>query len=253
LILFLCQHVRNPTRDKNILDLVITTDPGMVENVEIKEHLGNGDHNIITWNLICNVCINTNKQPYRKYYKADYDKMRKWFSDLNWNEEFKNLKLNEKWERFCSLIKVAISKYVPLGYNASKKCPKWMNRKAKSARNCKSKLWIKYRQSKSYNDLVEYKRAQNKAVKEYRKAKKQFEKKMAKDIKCNPKSFYSYVRSKSRVKEVVGPLKNRDGNVVSDNAEMCRILNDYFGTVFTDEKDITNMPEVKCKFTEAEN
>ena len=33
-----------------------------------------------------------------------------------------------------------------------------------------------YRESRAYIDLVEYKKAQNKAVTEYRKAKKKFEK-----------------------------------------------------------------------------
>ena len=37
-------------------------------------------------------------------------------------------------------------------------------------------------ESRSYNDLIAYRRAQNKAVKEYRKAKKKFEKKLAKNI-----------------------------------------------------------------------
>ena len=47
-------------------------------------------------------------------------------------------------------------------------------------------------------------RDQRKAVEEYKKAKKQFERILAKDTKTNPKSFYAYVRSK--VKDSVGPL-----------------------------------------------
>jgi len=39
------------------------------------------------------------------------------------------------------------------------------------------------RQSKSYNDLVKYKIAQNKAVQEYRKAEQKFERKLAIDFK----------------------------------------------------------------------
>jgi hypothetical protein len=49
---------------------------------------------------------------------------------------------------------------------------------AKAARNQKSKMWIKYRNSRQYKDLVEYKKVQNKAVKEYRKAKRNFERKL---------------------------------------------------------------------------
>jgi len=43
-------------------------------------------------------------------------------------------------------------------------------------------MWVRYRQSRTYNDSIEYKIAQNKAVKEYRNANRQFEKKLAKEI-----------------------------------------------------------------------
>jgi myo-inositol-1-phosphate synthase len=68
---------------------------------------------------------------------------------------------------------------------------------------------------------VEYKKAQNKAVAEYRRAKKKFEKWLAHNVKKNPKSFYAYVRSKTKVKDAVGPLLNSDGNYVSDYEAMC--------------------------------
>jgi hypothetical protein len=80
--------------------------------------------------------------------------------------------------------------------------------------------------------------AQNKAVKEYRKAKRQFEKKLAKDIKSNPKSFYAYVRSKTKVKDVVGPLKDSNNQLISDNGLVCELPNEYFGTVFTSKAAI---------------
>ena len=47
-------------------------------------------------------------------------------------------------------------------------------------------MWIRYRESQSYKDLVEYRIAQNKAVNEYRKAKREFERNLAKNIKSNP-------------------------------------------------------------------
>ena len=108
----------------------------------------------------------------------------------------------------------------------SNKNPCWMNRAASSARKYKSRMWIRFRESQSFNDLVEYKIAQNKAVKEYRKAKKEFERNLVKNIKSNPRSFYAYVRSKTKVKEVVGPIKDINDQFVSDNGVMCEILNE---------------------------
>src|SRR5271170_3395279 len=77
-----------------------------------------------------------------------------------------------------------------------KKFLQWMTKEAKRACKNKSTMWRRYRLSKSYNDHVEYKRALNKSTYEYRKAKNNFELKLAGEIKVNPKSFYAYVRSK---------------------------------------------------------
>ena len=38
----------------------------MVTDVEVLDHLGNSDHNIIVWDLVCNVRIGKSKIPYRQ-------------------------------------------------------------------------------------------------------------------------------------------------------------------------------------------
>jgi hypothetical protein len=59
-------------------------------------------------------------------------------------------------------------------------------------------------------------------------------------VKSNPKSFYAYVRSKTSVKEVVGPLRDRDGKLVMESEGMCNTLNDFFASVFTKERQDRN-------------
>ena len=151
---YLFQHVKVPTRDKNVLDLVITSDENMIGKIEVLEHLGNSDHNIIVWRLNCNMPFEKNKGKFRQFYKADYNGMREWLKGINWVIEFADLNVHDVWQRFCSIIDSAISKFVPLGHVKSKKYPRWMNRAAKSARHYKSKMWIRYRESKTYNDYV---------------------------------------------------------------------------------------------------
>lgn len=47
--LFLTQHVFVPTRGDSILDLVFSSEPGMVEDVNVMERFGTSDHNIVTF------------------------------------------------------------------------------------------------------------------------------------------------------------------------------------------------------------
>ena len=84
----------------------------------------------------------------------------------------------------------------------------------------------------------------NNVVKEIRKAKNTFEKKLVNSIKRNPKSFYSYVRSRCKTKDKVGPLKDENGKLVLDDKDRAQLLNTFFSSVFTKE-NMTQIPEVK--------
>ena len=68
-----------------------------------------------------------------------------------------------------------------------------------------------------------------------RKARNIFEQKLAADVRNNPKSFYRYVRTKTKSKDRVGPLKDSAGNLIEDNNRMCDTLNNFFVSVFTQE------------------
>jgi hypothetical protein len=48
-------------------------------------------------------------------------------------------------------------------------------------------------------------------------SKRAFERKLAKDIKVNLRSFHAYVGSKTKVRDAVGPLVNSDGIKESDH------------------------------------
>ena len=72
-----------------------------------------------------------------------------------------------------------------------------------------------------------------------RKAKKKFEKNLAKDARKNPKAFYSYLKSETANRQSVGPLKVNDA-IVTDDEKQAEILNQFFTSVFTQE-DLDNL------------
>jgi len=88
----------------------------------------------------------------------------------------------------------------------------------------KHKLWKKWRESHNNNDALEYKKQAKRASKAVRLAKKDFERKIAKNTKSDSKSFYKYVRSKTRVKSRVGPFMDNQGNVVAGDHDMSEML-----------------------------
>ena len=96
-------------------------------------------------------------------------------------------------------------------------------------------MWRVYRRTRKDEDFANYKEALNLATTEIRKCKRTVEKKLAGNIKNDNKSFYAYVRSKQKVRDKVGPLKNNRGNIISDGFQIAEVLNEYFCSVFTTE------------------
>ena len=98
---YLYQHVRQPTRLNIILDLVISSNENTVNDVQVLEHLGNIDHSILLWNLICDVGLTRNQKPTRKYHKADYELMREWLTSIDWNKECEEIAVEDMWQKFA--------------------------------------------------------------------------------------------------------------------------------------------------------
>jgi hypothetical protein len=89
---YLCQHVDMPTRDKNCLDLVFTTEQSMVENLRVVEHFSTSDHNIVTWDLLTDIEVNESVGYKYCFYKADYSHMSTFLADQDWKLLFDNKK-----------------------------------------------------------------------------------------------------------------------------------------------------------------
>ena len=62
---FLTQLINTPTRNDNILDLVLSTNPDIIYDLEI--HPGMSDHNAITYQV--NLSVKRQKKPDRYVYQ----------------------------------------------------------------------------------------------------------------------------------------------------------------------------------------
>ena len=99
----------------------------------------------------------------------------------------------------------------------------------------KHNLWKRYQQTKSFQDFEEYKRQEKKTQKEIRRSKRKFERKLSRAKGKGNRLFNSYIRSKTKSRSTIGPLKNKEGVSITDDYGMAEILNDFFASVFTDE------------------
>ena len=73
------------------------------------------------------------------------------------------------------------------------------------------------------------------------------QRKLADNIKKDTKSFYAYVRRRAKAKINVGPLVNKDGEVISLAEDMSEEFNKFFISVFTKEGN-ESIPEAEWMY-----
>jgi len=75
-----------------------------------------------------------------------------------------------------------------------------------------------------------------------RKLKSEYENSIARNMKSNPKTYWSYVNSKTKTKTSLPTLISHDGTEASSDADKATVLNQFFCSVFTKES-LHNIPE----------
>ena len=130
-------------------------------------------------------------------------------------------------------------KYVPVKKGGGSKKAVWMTFRAKRAVINKRKVFARHKDS----DHPSCREANKKAAREIRSAKLNYEKKLVENVKFDAKSFYAYVRSKSKSRAGIGVLSRDDGGRVESPEKVAEEFNVYFSSVFSME-DLGSVPEV---------
>ena len=235
------QHVDFPTRENNILDLIFTSEPDMVEESQVCGKLGDSDHDMIIAHLTLSVAKMDNHRRVPIFQRMKRNRLRRILQNADWDSLLSG-DTEGAWAAFKQFYNEAVESCLPYKTIGEKKKPMWMTRRAQKLVAKKKKLWRRYRQS-GRRELFERFQEINQESKEViRRDKEDFENKMARKIKEDPKTFFAYVRGSQRTRAVVGYLKREDGSLTSTDGETAELLNQQFSSVFTRE-DVTTIPE----------
>jgi len=99
----LYQHVCGPTRYRpnaipHILDLVLTNEENMVNNLQYLPGLGLSDHVCLRFNLTCYSMSSTYSKLYFDLRSADFIKMRHLLGEIDWHTNLQSLNTLEAWD-----------------------------------------------------------------------------------------------------------------------------------------------------------
>ena len=163
----------------------------------------------------------------------------------------KNHTATECWNILRGELDSAIDSFVPMKKQGKRSKKKHLSKEAFRKIRHKKNIWRVYKHTGNDQDYVVYKEALNAATNEIRKSKRNFELKLAQNIKSDSKSFYAYERSKQNVRDKVGPLEDNAGDKITEGILMAEELNMHFSSVFT-RKDTSSLPLPETKFNGSE-
>ena len=172
------------------------------------------------------------------FNKGDYKMMNKELSLINWEVLFTEKSLDECVEIFYKEIERLSDTHIPKKkYYKKSTQPPWMNRKAKKCIRKKYCAWNRYQKSNTFQAYIKYTEQRNKTAKLLRKTKQQFEKRLAEECKKNPKALFKYANFKNKTKKNVIRLKDKNGNILTEDRENADALNNFFQSIHTEEPD----------------
>ena len=240
--------VNKPTRRRegqtpHILDLVIVNDTNLISDITHATPFGKSDHETLIFELYVNEKHNTQDEAFRyDLSKGKYSELRKEIAEVDW-KKLANMDVDQMWNFIKNKIHDGMDKYIPkvkCNSNNTFK-PGWLTAKVRKSVRKKYCLYKRFLNSNVTYDYQNYIKARNKCKKEVRKAKKEYERKLAKECKIKPKYFWKYVQSKTKVNTSINPLKTKDGFTAVSDLDKAEVLNKFFASVFTRE-DTHNMP-----------
>ena len=240
---YLVQHVEEPTRKENTLDLICTNLSDQVNRVKVIP--GISDHDIVYMEL--SVKPKSKIQKPREIYlyqKADWDGMRDYLGPiLDRLEKSYQPCANTLWTTIKDHLIEAANLFIPKKLCKRRKSQPWVSKSLRKKMKKRDKI---FKRSRRYGD--------SRSEDRYLQLKREIQRQLRQEHRnylnslfegTDTKRFWTYIKNKSTTTTSIGPLKN-DGILISDAREMAGILNTQFQSVFSSpDNDYTKLYETQ--------
>ena len=260
------QHVDVPTRGTNILDLLLSNNDRLVSHVTTRSTVMS-DHDMVDIALT----INPTSAPHSHinlfdpndfrsldFQRANFEKLNESLESVDWIGLRESCSFEDFPAVFTKTVHRVCQSHVPL-----KKPPSGKPSSYNSLRRKKAKLKMRLSAARCTNDatrIMELETSLNLVCYEIRDAiVNQLDRSEARAvarIKENPKFFFSYAKSFSKVMSSISLLNDKSGNIVTDRKGIADTLQEQFCSVFSNpncpDKVQPNfpVPDVKSPDTE---
>ena len=250
------QMIKEPTRDDNILDLVVTNMPQLIPRTELIPGLG--DHDKVYFEM--NIKLSHNRQkprPVPIYKKANWDKMKedmiKTDGDIQELVKDPETTTDKLYTTFEESLKKSIKENIPVKMLTKKVEHPWITYEIKKLMRKRDRTYRKWKKNKTEEKEKQLKSIKKEIQTKVRRAHWDYvngltiRKEGDEHEYEKTKRFYTYMKHQKNSSTGVAPLKDQ-GKLVLDPEKKAELLNQTFqkafssGTSYTDEEIVD-----KCK------
>ena len=241
----LVQMVNEPTRGENVLDLFLTSNHTLVNEVKVSP--GIADHDIVVASI--NIKPNISKQVPRKvplFKKANWTDFRTYMNEKK-DEILKNLHqecVEVIWSAFKNALQSGISKYIPVKKFGTKRSLPWITQEIKRLVRKRDSLYQKQKRGRP-KDRHHFKQVKHFVQSKIKTAYNNYLQNIlgltedgsdttGNDSGFVPKKLFSLIKNARQDAQGVSPLNDpRTNQTSSINKEKANILNRQFQSVFS--------------------
>ena len=234
------QFVTQPTREDHLLDLVLSTDPEIIENVQVVP--GISDHEAITCQLVLPMdkpTSNSLRKVYQ-YHRADVSGINEELSNFTTsflsNSPYDNT-VENNWLQLKDTLLHIIDKYVPFKHVNNGNHLPWITKSIKLQMKQRKSLYDKAKRTQAASDWRAYRKARNQVNKALSTAHQQYYTHLFDDAHTNNnKRFWSLVKKLRKNHQSI-PTLSVDNDLKISPSSKAEALNQQFYSVFTRENN----------------
>lgn len=253
--LYFSQLIYIPTRDQNILDLLITNIPEKIANIEVTDPTQYGlfsDHNYVLFDYTGRdaFCHKINRTVY-DYKRADFEGMNRALetSQFDWMTHDSTSDINDDWASWRDNFLTIANIHIPQKTIKGRHNPPWITGEILNVLKKKETLRRKLRRSiaaQAEAIMNKYKTLRSTAKKLIKDSREHYFASLSESLYSNPKRFWSFFKTSTKTDRIptqVSIATDTSSRISSSSAvDNANLFNRYFNSVFLEDSGDTYSP-----------
>ncbi|KAF4530864.1 hypothetical protein B566_EDAN018898 [Ephemera danica] len=253
----LTEHIQQFTRwrdgqQPSRLDLALSSEPHMIDKVELCPPLGASDHATVHLRLISSVQYTAPESGQRRnFWKADFDGIKQHLSYIVWPSAAAFNNIDEHWEFILNQLERAIEIYVPMQDARKKRTSGYLSTSTKQLIHQKKLLWDTLQLAQDTVSKEAYRNVRNRCTSAVRADRRNYQIRLANSFIMCPKKFFSHVSSITKSRAAISCLMGPNG-LTNANEDAADVLRQRYCMVYGSKRDEPTLTEsllVQCSNT----